>query len=789
MNKTFVIKILVFILLSFIFTSFLTLNDGYWGYLDAGYEFEPNQNYGKLFYLLFSTLSVDTFFGYDSGILGGARFFGGLFEVGLKYLFGYNLGLTLFIVLFFLGSFFSSYFILKEFYNKNLSYIGGLFFTFNPISLYFISQPGFILSYFSGLLFILAIVTIIKYHKIFLGLLLLISSIFLLFSYPRILGIYFLLFILLFVLNVKNIFNFIIKNKTNTLILFLTIVITLLPLGIKLFYSYNIEQSYFSGVGNYADIHLSFGYSLYEGIKNNSFYNGIYLSEITSNYQHLLQSNIYYKLFLLIFILYFTFFTLLRKDIKKSKYFYLMLGLLILIILLKQLSKFTNPDIFVKIYYNYYPFIANNSNWLNVLIVVIIAFLIPYVFLNTKNNRIIILNYSILTLFFLFLTIPFFHNYKLSLIKDIPNNYYKTFYNNIYGIPESSFFLPGLGLYMNWSNYPINQIGGLNMYKGLFTNNSRLVNQKQADLNNIVNNLKEKNNIENSSLFNLKNIFVFKDIRNASEGQFDFFQVKDYVGESKMYYEKFKNHKNLYTKQDNENFSQFGLKDDNKYEYKIYSPVKIISSEIDTFFENKIDIKTKPLLVDSKSFQKIENIENFQIPKENQNIQISVKESVLNPTKYYIKLSNLDTSKPFLLQMNQTFGMSWKIKWVDKSYFDEKNCIDEYKNYSITQNSICQYKTKLLELEDIRLLNKPEVNNKNHFEGNFVGNTWLVNPEDIPNEMKGEKELYAVIIYEKQIYYSYSLVISGLIFLTLILLTIIQESREIIRSKRDKIMK
>lgn len=53
-------------------------------------------------------------------------------------------------------------------------------------------------------------------------------------------------------------------------------------------------------------------------------------------------------------------------------------------------------------------------------------------------------------------------------------------------------------------------------------------------------------------------------------------------------------------------------------------------------------------------------------------------------------------------------------------------------------------------MEDIRLLNKPEVNNKNHFEWNFVWNTWLVNPEDIPNEMKWEKELYAVIIYENK---------------------------------------
>lgn len=56
-----------------------------------------------------------------------------------------------------------------------------------------------------------------------------------------------------------------------------------------------------------------------------------------------------------------------------------------------------------------------------------------------------------------------------------------------------------------------------------------------------MNDLKEKNNIENNSLFNLKNVFVFKDIRNATEWQFDFFPVKDYVWESKMYYDKFKN--------------------------------------------------------------------------------------------------------------------------------------------------------------------------------------------------------------------------------------------------------
>lgn len=104
------------------------------------------------------------------------------------------------------------------------------------------------------------------------------------------------------------------------------------------------------------------------------------------------------------------------------------------------------------------------------------------------------------------------------------------------------------------------------------------------------------------------------------------------------------------------------------------------------------------------------------IPQENSNIFIQYKQSNLQPTKIYTKITNFDSRKPFLIQLNQTFGMSWKIKWVDKSYFDEKPCVAPYHDFPITQNSVCEYNAKLMDLEDIRLLNKPQVNEKKHFE-------------------------------------------------------------------------
>lgn len=51
--------------------------------------------------------------------------------------------------------------------------------------------------------------------------------------------------------------------------------------------------------------------------------------------------------------------------------------------------------------------------------------------------------------------------------------------------------------------------------------------------------------------------------------------------------------------------------------------------------------------------------------------------------------------------------------------------------------------------------------------------------------MKNSDELYAVIIYEKQIWYNWALLISGLTFGFLLILTIFQEIKNFKNRKND----
>ena len=81
-------------------------------------------------------------------------------------------------------------------------------------------------------------------------------------------------------------------------------------------------------------------------------------------------------------------------------------------------------------------------------------------------------------------------------------------------------------------------------------------------------------------------------------------------------------------------------------------------------------------------------------------------------------------------------------------------------------------------------MSKKEVKEKNHFEWNFVWNAWLVEPDDLPENVWNK--LYWVIIYEKQIYYSWALIISWLTFLTLILLSIFQETKIYLNRKNNE---
>lgn len=773
-------KIIRFFILSIIiFTSlsFLWFNKWIWLYSDSGYT--PITIERTIQYILpFSWNWNESYLSYDNTLLHSTRYIQDLINILWQ-------NITFF--LFFVFCFLFSYKVFRFLYNESWSFLGALIYTFNPISIYFLNLPWFFFSYFSLPLIIYAIYSFIKTKK-YIYILLSILWFYFLLSYTRILGIFWLLLVFIGIFFIKDLYWFIKKNIYKTIFFVFMHIIFFLPFLFALLYpSFSGDKLYFQGIWNYASESMElYGNSFYNWLLNTPFYEWFILKEPIKNFSWDFQNNLIYKMISLLFFSIILIYTLLYK--RNNDYLITKLWLLLLFtIFIIMWPHFLPLWIFINISYKYFPFISSNTFWLFLIYIPIISLFTAFL-LNLFKINSQILSYRFITILsyvFIFFSLWWIilQNDKLNniSIEDIPKAYVNTFYaKEIQKYSYISYPSPKeYPLVFKWSYYPF-FIQNNSRYQPLLSDNKRLVNYKQSYLHW---NIKKDYNY-NLAILNLKNIFVFKDILNPKIGEFEYYEVKDYVWESKMYYYKLINDSNLYVKQDNENFAQFWLNYDDKYEYKIYSPAKIIPSEIDTFFETKIDIYDKPLLVDSKSFQKIENIENFKIPKENQNININVKESVLNPTKHYIKLSNIDTSKPFLLQMNQTFGMSWKIKWVDKSYFNEKPCLDEYTNYSITDNSVCQYKSKLIELEDIRLLGKPEVNNKNHFEWNFVWNTWIINPEDIPNEMKWEKELYAVIIYEKQIYYSYALIISWLTFLILIILTIIQEIKNFFLMRR-----
>jgi hypothetical protein len=209
----------------------------------------------------------------------------------------------------------------------------------------------------------------------------------------------------------------------------------------------------------------------------------------------------------------------------------------------------------------------------------------------------------------------------------------------------------------------------------------------------------------------------------------------------------------------------------------------VLPIEPETFFQqDAIDVNRRAMLLDSQAFKKPVNLPALPV---SQNIKISSKSSMDNVTKYLIKIENVEKGKPFLVQLNQTFGMSWKIKWVDKNYFEEKKCLSGWEEFPLSNNATCPIRFNLLDWKDFGLLFTPAVSNSNHFEGNFVGNSWLVKPQDIPKDLQNEKELYAVIVYEKQIYYIWILALAGLTAVVLVVLAVKEFAQKKFLTKKN----
>ncbi|PID83995.1 hypothetical protein CSB09_03095 [Candidatus Gracilibacteria bacterium] len=599
-------------------------------------------------------------------------------------------------------------------------------------------------------------------------------------SYTRLTGIYILLFLFLAIYFHKFIFNILKKDKKSVILTLISSLSIISPFLFSLVFPYiDGNNNYFLGPQNYANHFAGFQDKLWERLSQKSMVYDFIPSEILHDFANNFQQGNIFIILGLIFIVGNSIYFLFSKKRKPLDTY--VISILLFLIFFHGSAKFLNAEYFTSII-KYFPFITNNLDWLFIIYIPLLTYIFSYNLTHSKRKYIFTISLFIYIFISLFPLLNFPNNFKSQLvdINAMSEPYKKTFFTKNNDNPVSILY-PQHTLHIKGNPYHIKISNNYN-YILPFNKDSRLSGKKQSNLYDKAN---QYAYFPYYYLFNIKNIFVFKDIEEFDK-KLDWYSGKNLKQKSEKKLQELYANDNLYIKQDNSSFTQFGFSYDGEYEYLLYAPNTILKKDINEMFSGtgKLDISQKIINIDTESFHKPQKIENFEIPEENRNLAIRYKKAYHQHTKIYAKFGNIDPKKPFIIQLNRTFGMSWKLKWISKKEFEEEKCIDAYKKFPVTQNVYCNYKPTIIDLADTKYLDYPKVKEENHFEGNFIGNTWLVEPDDIPENMKNNDVLYAVIIYEKQIWYNWFFVLSGGTFLLLILIALYQEVRSIFRKKK-----
>lgn len=770
---------LLFIILGFSSLSFLLFQKGLWTYLDNSFfisyfNVDLHRN-------LFSNLQLfqnsQILWGTDNSILGSFKIVHSfLLKLPFALLPAKPAQVFFFIVYLFLV-FLVSLAFFKAVSIKHYKLIS-LFYTFNPLTVYLLSQSGFALAYVALPLVLFSIIKYFRGETIrWKYLLLLIIGVNLLLSYPRLTILYTSLIIILS----SHFLYIFIKNHVPCLGKKIILAGTTLLLSHLFILSNTIaaiyDHQYTNGALEYTTaFSQSYGPTFYRNNAQTPFFEAYLIKEPTHNFANWWHDD--YTFLFISFLLTISVVSGLTVIKKTNGMYLLSLVLYMLTIAINLAAHFLTEKTFIKFTYTWFPALTNNTSWILFIQIFALSIIIGHLLESSKKTRVHFF-YIIIFLYIgasIFPLTQFRSNASLKKIDPahIPNQLYK-FILDPNQKKEGAAYLPQKELIFDWSNYPIN-LGYYSNFIQPFSDNQRLVAQKQARLAQQVENDGQS---QNNFLFNIKNIFLFNKIKNNTNN-FPFYTTNNVQLQSDSYKRILEKQKRIKIYSNGDYLTWFKINDAPNYDFSIYNPLEVIESEIENFHSLNIQPQKRPIVLDQSSFNRPLGVYKKNL---SQDIKISVKSSPGNPTKYYLKLENVDITLPFIIQMNQTFVPSWKVRWVSKKYFEKKECVDDWKYFHITNNQTCSYRSSLLPIGDIDLLTRSYVPEKNHFEGNFIGNAWLINPADIPSEYQNDDELYLVIYFEKQIYYIITLTISGLTLLTLIVLTIMQETKEY-RSKR-----
>ncbi len=777
---------LVFFILSFATLSFLIFQPGVWAFTDSGFYYPTllqakNMAWSKLG--LFS--NTDGFyFGFDNSTMAFSHLLVSFYQLILTLFFGTYLGQILFYFIYYFICFYFGLKLLKKLFpdsNEIGLRLGALFLTFNPFSL--LTATLFIISYVYALfiLFLYVFLSYLEKGKINYLTIAVFCGVYLL-SYLRLIPIIILTFIfIILIFYEKKYFNL------KRLLVFITIfiicaspfIVSNLPSFID---SENVIVNYQNSFSKYEKANYDFKSSFINSFAHpggftpsalSFFYNNRGLPGFADNFA-VTDSFEFFKIIQIIFNIGLLIFALFLFKNRKN----LIISFLIcFIFLINSIGFFVNLNLFSEIHKTILGFLYNDYGFMQFAQSFLYTFLIVNLFSSLKNNlnsKKTLLNFgSLIIIYLLINTLPFlFPHYGFKKVSNIPKNYQQTFLaDKNYGFSEATIFSPYHWLKFSWSPYYLDLNSFFSSkYKNLIIPNPRLVDADFINFYNQIYDRFDEDSINNLPLFNIKNVFSFHDVQDADKN-IDTYQVTNLEKNTERINKKIASRNEFYQVENNENFTHYRFKNADDYDFSIYSPKTLLDFPLQNFYKEIININEKPAVLNRAELNELNFIKeiNFFLSSP----YVFVKSSPANSNKYYVKL-NLNKNYPFLLQFNQMFSKSWTIYFINKDDWDKVKCSDNWQEFKITENSKCLYHESALKINDLKFINTKSLKSENHFKGNFIGNTFLINPADIPNEYQAGDELYLVIYFKKQLYYSMALVISLVTFILLTTLSIIE---------------
>jgi hypothetical protein len=757
-------KIFLFILILTFISSFLIFKGGIWWYVDG--MFMPHDETSNKIMMAgglntFNTNIYSSYFGGGEELFSSQKILKVFSLYSLNYLFGSSAGQTIFLFSFFVSTFVISLLFFNAIKKNKTNYYISLFFTFNPWTLWLMNKSGVTFSYPALFLFMYGAIKFYK-NRSWTSIFLCSISSYMMLLYVRtalmniILLFIFTLYILFFANKRKTIFNKLKQSKLKLMGLFSGILLINSPKLTILPYFFNKSAPWlnqFSNQGynwlnsqNY-DILFIFGF------KN---INGIF--SFLTNPLHIILS------ILLIIII---FWNLLIKEKINNFSGYFIVSYIICMFLQVFLLISNNLELLNTFYSKIFIFMGLNIPYGTFLMVQLFPILIFIFYKNQKGYITHIL--SFLIIIYLLLSTSLFlnqDNFELSKINESnlknidPEKDSKLLEINTLIFPQTDYIL------LQDFPYPINIRHVLSKNREFTSSNLRISNMEGTNL---------KNNWENYGnlikIFNVKSFLLMKG-ENPSK-KYPFFTTPgyyNYISYYKNIFSKINNNSDIILENENEYYSYFKFKNHQDYDFLLYSPGKIIKE----FEINKVknqEILNNPIIIGN------EEIPNIDLNLQN-NPRIEYKYNFFDSSTYYVHAftKNINSSQ-YMIQLNRAYSSFWKIKEISKQEYESFTCQTNIIEYSLSNNSNCEYSKSLISAKDIKFIFRQEKEDVIHFKGNIIGNGWILEKKD-----KIEDQYY-VITYETQGYYKILLFISLLTIISLIILSIYERFQYIKKKK------